>query len=250
MRRAKPADQHGLAALAFVLALLFAMSLALLWTGRSLVFEHRAAANQQRQAVALAAAESGLGWAVARLNDARAIDALCRPSPAALAGHSFRDRYAVPWVAAPGRGTALDPAAADAPHAARSGYAPPPGLRASCHLGATEILCQCDASALPVPSSDDRPSFAIELTPVVGEASALWVVARGCSAAWAHCNATHTAQTEAQAVLRVKLRPVGDADALGEADVLRSSPLAVVPGSWRDGHCASATPTAPCGFEP
>jgi hypothetical protein len=248
--RAMAVDQRGLAALAFVLVLLLTMSLALLWTGRSLVFEHRAAANQQRQATAFAAAESGLGWAMARLNDARAMDADCRPSASALAGQSFRDRYAAPWVAAPVMG-ALDRPAAGEPHAAGSGYAPPPGLRAGCRVGANEVLCHCGApSASLATSSDDRPSFNIDFTPVVGEARALWIVARGCSAASADCDSTRTAQTEGRAVIRMKLRPAGDAQAIGEAEVLRTGPMAVVPGSWRDGHCTGETPSAPCGFEP
>jgi PilX N-terminal len=247
--RAMPVDQRGLAALAFVLVLLFTMSLALLWTGRSLVFEQRAAANQQRQAIAFATAESGLGWAIARLNDGRAIDGRCLPSSATLPGPSFRDRYAAPWMAAPVMG-ALDRPVADEPHATGSGYAPPPGLRASCRVGANEILCHCDAlPASSATSSDGSPSFTIEFTPVVGEARALWIIARGCSGAWADCLSTRTAQTEAQAVLRVKLRPAGDARNGSEAEVLRSGPMAVVPGSWRDGHCTSVTPTAPCNFE-
>lgn len=247
MKRPSTTDEHGLAALAFVLVLLFTMSLALLWTGRSLIFEQRAAANQQRQAVAFAAAESGLGWAIARLNDARPIDAACQPSSSAQRGSSFRERYAAPWVAAPRIGP-LDRPAAGAPEAASSGYAPPAALRASCRVGEAELACACHSS--PTASTGDDASFDIELTPVQGEARALWVVARACSAGRSGCDAARGAQTEAQAVLRVKLRPVGEVDELGEAEVLRSAPLAIVPGSWRDGHCTSTTTGTPCGFEP
>lgn len=234
--------RRGFAALAFVLVLLFTMSLALLWTGRGLLFEHRAAANQQRQAVAFAAAESGLEWARARLNDARAIDERCA---VVTLGASFRDRYAAPWVAAPDAMTG-------APPATRSGYAPPVGMRASCRIDRSRRVCDC-ASALDHRHADDEsPSFTIELASVAGEGRALWLVARGCSGgAAAECAATAVAQAEAQAVLRIKLRLVVPASSRldEEAEALRLGPLAVVPGSWRDGRCTAALPE-PCGFEP
>jgi len=249
--RTAPPTQRGLAVLAFVLVLLFAMSLALLWTGRSLVFEHRAAANQQRQAVAFVAAESGLAWALARLNDLRAIDAHCRPSTAAIHGATFRDRYAAPWVAE----TVFDTAAAEAalkPRAsARAGYAPPPGLRAMCRIGEAEVACTCDTSLPPNPAAHaGSPGFNVELVSVVGEVQALWLIARGCSADSADCDSTGSAQTEAQAVVRVKLRPVGDAGAAGLGEVLRRGPLAVVPGSWRDGRCAGSEAAPGTGAGP
>jgi hypothetical protein len=254
--RTPPLAQRGLAALAFVLVLLFTMSLALLWTARSLVFEHRAAANQQRQAIAFAAAESGLGWARARLNDPRAIDARCLPT---VAGASFRDQHAAPWVAAPSM-QAVVSSTAGTRASAKAGYAPPIGRRAICRIDAEETDCDCPASPpvaiMPV-RHGDGPSFAVELVPVAGEARALWLIARGCSGAWESCAAPTSAITEAQAVVRVKLRQVGTTAsptaAVGitdAADQLRSGPLAVVPGSWRDGHCTAQEEHAPCGFEP
>lgn len=237
----RTAREHprGFAALAFVLVLLFTMSLALLWTGRSLLFEHRAAANQQRQAAAFAAAESGLEWARSRLNDARAIDTRCLPLPGTPAGATFRDRYAAPWVAVPATPTTA------APRGATSGYAPPPGLRVQCRIGPTQVVCDCAAAP---PDRGEGPGFAVELAAIEGEERALWLVARGCSGGASDCDPGAVAQTEAQAAVRVKLRPHGDGAI--EAETLRHGPLAVVPGSWRDGRCTAHSLHEPCGFEP
>lgn len=245
MTRAQRTVPRGFAALAFVLVLLFTMSLALLWSGRSLLFEQRAAANQQRQAVAFAAAESGLEWARARLNEARAVDAQCL---AVAAGTTFRDRFAAPWVAAPWVTAAVPES--DAAQPMRSGYAPPAGLRARCRVEPAALVCQC-AAASSWAGTDDRPSFTVELSAVADEGRALWLVARGCSGGSEACASAATAQTDAQAVVRVKLRLAVAASTRlhEEAEALRHGALVVAPGSWRDGRCASASDDV-CGFEP
>lgn len=236
-------DERGLAALAFVAVLVFAMSLALLWTGRGLVFTQRAAANQSRQAVAFAAAESALAWAEVQLNDDRATDESCRP---AAAGATFRDRYAAPWIA--GHRDADH-------HEAAAGYEPPPGRRVLCRIGAERLECSCPDAAFAARhaaavETGDGPSFALELAAVAGEPRSLWVVARGCSGTWSACAIESAAAAQAQAVVRAQLRLV-DADAATDpATALRRSPLAVVPGSWRDGRCGDASPLSACRFEP
>ena len=53
-------DQHGVAALVVVMALLFAMVLVAVFANRNLVFEQRASANQYRSSQAFEAAEAGI----------------------------------------------------------------------------------------------------------------------------------------------------------------------------------------------
>ncbi|HEU4457539.1 MAG TPA: hypothetical protein VFR90_00270 [Methylibium sp.] len=233
--------QGGLAAIAFVALLLFVMSLALLWSGRGLLFTQKAAANQSRQALAFAAAESGLAWAEARLNDGRAIDERCG---ATATGPTYRDRHAAPWVASPSDGVSPEAAA---------GYEPPPGPRALCRIDPLGIDCRCPAR--PVGSReavelDAAPGarFSVELAAVTGDPRSLWIVSRACSGAWSACGAGLA--DEAQAVVRARLRLVERQPNGDRAAALRRDPLVLVPASWRDGRCLAASMLEPCGFEP
>ena len=77
---ASPSRQGGVAALGLTLLLLFALLLGVAYVNRNLVFEQRASANQYRSTQAFEAAEAGLEWTLARLNDVRPIGADCLPT--------------------------------------------------------------------------------------------------------------------------------------------------------------------------
>jgi hypothetical protein len=113
-------SQHGAGALAVVLLLVFAASLALLHLNRSAVVEQRAAVHQTRSSAAFELAEAGLAWAIGMLNSPLKVGADCRPD--ADAGTSFRQRYVGPWFHA---GTA--PATAAASPVLRCRFVDPAG---------------------------------------------------------------------------------------------------------------------------
>ena len=77
-----PAPQQGAAALTLMLMLLVAMALIVAWLNQGLLFEQRSISNETQASQALAAAEAGLAWAQAHLNQPDAIDTTCRPTGA------------------------------------------------------------------------------------------------------------------------------------------------------------------------
>jgi hypothetical protein len=87
-------EQQGAASLAVVMVLFFIVSMVAAYTSRSLIFEQRTSVNQYRATQALEAAEAGLEWALAQLNQGL-IDGRCQlASDAGLTGAtSFRQRY-------------------------------------------------------------------------------------------------------------------------------------------------------------
>ena len=85
------ADQRGVAALFVTVMLCFAMVLAVAVAHRNVVVEEQRSANELRAASAFEAAEAGLDWALARINDPSRIGADCLPS-ADAAALSFRER--------------------------------------------------------------------------------------------------------------------------------------------------------------
>ena len=83
--------ERGLASLIVVAVLFFIVSLVAAYTNRNLIFEQRTSGNQYRSTQAIEAAEAGVEWALAMLNNGR-LDANCAPT--ADAGQSsFRQRY-------------------------------------------------------------------------------------------------------------------------------------------------------------
>ena len=103
------ARQRGAATLAVSLVLLFAMLMTAAYAHRSLLLEQRLSANQYREAQAFEAAQSGIDWAVAQLNQARPVDDRCeqgdsagsRSFPRALSG--LRQRLWLPRTQALGQ---------------------------------------------------------------------------------------------------------------------------------------------------
>ncbi len=84
--------QRGAAALVVTMLLVFAMLIVVAVANRNAIVETRASANQYRSTQSFEAAEAGLEWALARLNDNAPIGDDCLPS-ADPAAPSFRERY-------------------------------------------------------------------------------------------------------------------------------------------------------------
>ena len=189
---AKP--QRGLAALAVTALLCFAALLVLAQTNRSVATEGRASANQYRAAQAFEAAEAGVDWAIARLNDDTRLGADCLPSSAAGA-QSFRDAY-VPYDSALRR-----------PEAATWDDAGTPRpMQAACIRGAAGWECHCPSSgapSLPAPAGAAlAPIF--NVTFASGDrAGVVRIAATGCTNAAPDCFASTDAHQEAAARVEV-----------------------------------------------
>lgn len=172
--------QRGTAALIVTAVLCFAMLLVVLFLGRNLVFEQRSAANQYRATLAFEAAEAGLEWALAQLNNAQPLDAACESSNAAGAT-SFRQRYLafqrstashqpVTWNNA-GVATALLP---------------------SCVRSGAGWACSCPAQGAPAlnaPAGTGVPAPAFSVQFQAGDKpGVVRVVATGCSSLAGPCS--------------------------------------------------------------
>jgi Tfp pilus assembly protein PilX len=164
-----PRSQRGAAALVITLMLFLALALAALALNRHLVFEQRSAANQARATQAFEAAEAGLEWAQAQLNDAERIGADCQPSNDPTAT-SFRQRY-----------LSIDRV---------TGAVTPSAVRASCVRTAASWSCSCPASGpvvLATPAGSAlAPAFSIRFEPGP-RAGTVRVVSNGCTALSGAC---------------------------------------------------------------
>ncbi|WP_295636501.1 pilus assembly PilX N-terminal domain-containing protein [uncultured Methylibium sp.] len=199
--RARRHAQRGLGALGVALVLLFAMTMVAFFANRSLLFEQRSSANQYRSVQAFEAAEAGLEWATARLNDPRTIDAACRPvTGAAGAARSFRVRYT--------------------PLTTGLAFAPASAARPGCSLDATALSCSCPSDDSAPSLRDDAPGFTVEFSAVRGDPESLHIVSRGCSGLGTQCvpgTALGPADATATVQAVLKLRPA-----------IRSIPVAAV----------------------
>ena len=186
--------QRGVAALLVTVMLCFAMVLAVAVAHRNVVVEEQRSANELRAASAFEAAEAGLDWALARINDPSRIGADCLPSADATA-LSFRERM-----------VRIDVPSGDlAPRTWMDGATPVP-LQAACVRGADGWTCRCPAGGRPVlPASVGNamaPAFIVELAAST-RPDVVRVLATGCtrSGAGATCAASVDAAGEATARL-------------------------------------------------
>jgi Tfp pilus assembly protein PilX len=192
--RSRPVRQQGAATVLVMLALLAAMLLALLFVNRGLLLELRMSANQARATAAFEAAEAGLEWALAMLNEPSRIGNDCRAEPAAAA--SFRDRHLV-VAAAPGG------------FAARLSTAGTP-LRPACVRSDAGWSCSCPAdttATLSAPEgNDDVAAFAVEFQPG-GHPGTVKVISTGCVDPATNCapGSAASARIEASFALRPAL---------------------------------------------
>ena len=183
--------QAGVATLAITMLLLFAISLAALFANRSLIFQQRASANQIRAAKAFEAAESGLEWATAMLNEPRGIDSLCRPKPSST---PFRTKY-VP----------MDDELA---------LQIVPNSHPACRFRGTSLACSCpDSGTNPdlIAGDEDGASFAISFEAVATDPDSSRVISAGCTSISADCIPgadTGPADAIAHSSVILKLRPL------------------------------------------
>jgi hypothetical protein len=184
--------QRGAASLLVTSLLCFAMVLAVAYANRNLVVEERTSANQYRSAQAFEAAEAGLEWSLARLNDSDRIAADCRPSgdPAHL---GFRER-SLQIAATSGAIT---------PVTWNDAGTPAP-LQAACVRDGTGWTCSCPSIAhpvLPVPAGR-APAPAFSVAFLAGPRPGLVrVVSTGCTRSSGVCAATAGAGHEASSRL-------------------------------------------------
>ena len=191
-------SQRGAASLLVTLVLLAAMLLALLYAQRDHLFEQRMAANQQRSTLAFEAAEAGLEWALAQLNQNPRIGADCLGR--ADAATSFRERY-LRYDAATAR---FDGATWNA-----AGTATP--LRAACVRGDAGWSCSCPDAAAATPALPAgpalAPAFSVQFA-AGGKPGLVRVVSTGCTGFAGACapgstqGVDATARIEALAALR------------------------------------------------
>ena len=200
--------QRGAAALAVTTLLVFAMLIIVAVANRNVIVDVRASANQYRSTQSFEAAEAGLEWALARLNDGTPIGDDCLPS-ADPAARSFRDRYlrddGTGFVA----GT-WDDAGTPRP------------LQAACVRGESGWSCSCPAggaAAVAAPAgSATAPGFALQFANGA-RPGIVRAIASGCTQSGAACAATTSAGHEAAARVEV---------AFGLVPGLRAAPVAAL----------------------
>ena len=182
--------QRGVAALIVTLMLFLAMVLTAVFVNRNLLVEQHSARNHERAAQAFEAAEAGLEWALAQLNNPQRLGADCTASAAAGAS-AFRTRY-LRTDTRTGRITPTEWAEAGVAHP----------LRASCARNGDGWTCSCPADADPsLPTASDSaaaPSFSIELA-AAARPGAVRIVSTGCSRAANLCIADDGGHNDASA---------------------------------------------------
>ncbi|HUG24038.1 PilX N-terminal domain-containing pilus assembly protein [Piscinibacter sp.] len=203
--------QRGAATLIVTLVLFFVMTLVTAFANRNHVFAQRASANQYRATQALEAAEAGVEWTIAMLNNPRRVGADCLP--AADADRSFRERH-LGYDAASGTQTPLTWLDAGEPVP----------LRAACVRGGTGWDCHCPTEAHPdldVPAGDG-PAMAFIVEFAAGpKPNIVRVVSTGCTRLGGPCLPGGVRTTDAVSRVEVML---GLVPGLAEAPV---APLTV-----------------------
>ena len=189
------AGQRGVAALFVTVMLCFAMVLAVAVAHRNVVVEEQRSANELRAASAFEAAEAGLDWALARINDPSRIGADCQPSTDAAAA-SFRERMV--RIDVPSGGLAA--------RTWMDGDTPVP-LQAACVRGADGWICRCPVGGRPVlPASVGSamaPAFIVELAAST-RPDVVRVLATGCTRNGAGATCAASVDTAAEATSRLE----------------------------------------------
>jgi PilX N-terminal len=192
-RVAAAQPQRGVAALVVTMTLFFAMLLVAVFANRNLVFEQRASANQYRATQAFEAAEAGLEWAQAQLNNVARLDESCKASsePGAAA---FRERYLTLSAA----GTGFSPV-----QWAQAGV--PTALQPACVRGDAGWQCSCPASGHPrIAAAGQGTAFSVELQ-AGAKAGTVRLISRGCSGLGPACVPGSTGTSDAVARVEVSL---------------------------------------------
>jgi len=200
--------QRGAAALVVTMLLMFAMLIVVAVANRNAIVETRASANQYRSTQSFEAAEAGLEWALARLNDNAPIGADCLPS-ADPAAPSFRARYlrddGAGFVAATWEDAGV-----------------PVPLQAACVRGESGWSCSCPSSGSALVAdpggSATAPNFMLQFANGA-RPGIVRAIATGCTRRGTPCTASTDAGHEAAARLEV---------ALGLVAGLRAAPAAAL----------------------
>jgi hypothetical protein len=180
--------------------LFFAMVLVAVFVNRNLVFEQRSAANQYRSTQAFEAAEAGLEWAQAQLNNARRIGADCEPAadPTAV---SFRARYL----------TFVRDSASFTP-ATWSPSGVPTALQSACVKAAAGWSCSCPANGLPVlpapAGASAAPAFVLQFLPA-SRPGVVRLQSIGCTSLAGACQPGAGTTADATAKVEIALGLVG-----------------------------------------
>lgn len=183
--------QRGIGALLVVLLLLFGMTLVLFFANRGLIFEQRTSANQARATAAYEAAEAGIEWALANMNNplrtvsAGSLDCLVAATSTAS---SFRDHVVNTNV-----GTLV---------------LTPTGRRVACVRTSAGLSCDCPSAGAPAPTGEG-PAFVLQFNdgPALPAGGAqprlIEVVATGCNTAGSQCVSGAANAADATATVRV-----------------------------------------------
>lgn len=169
------ASARGSGSLPVVLLLLAGATLLWVYANRALVFEVRSAAATVRASLALEAAQAGLAWGLARLNDTTPLDTGC--TAVATDGRAFIDQM-----------LPVDPA--DPQRRRLPGTAWPGCVQ----VPASGWQCQCPTegrAALGPPAASDAaaPAFLLRFAAGARPGQA-WLHSEGCSNAAPPCAAT------------------------------------------------------------
>ena len=192
MTHTSPHRQRGAAALVVTMLLVFAMLIVVAWANRNVVVEARVSANQYRSTQAFEAAEAGLEWTLAKLNDSTPIGDDCLPSgdPAA---QSFRDRQ----LRLTGSGFAA---------ATWDNAGTPTPLQVACVRDDAGWSCQCPIAGVPTlpaaAGSTTAPAFTVQLS-TGARAGLIVATASGCTRSDITCAATSNTAHESAARVEV-----------------------------------------------
>ena len=195
-----PYRQRGVATLAFAMLLSFTMILVAGFVSRNLVLEHRMSVNQYRSTQAFEAAEAGLEWALAQLNNPQRIGPDCVPVTD-VAAISFRERH-------------LSFSHSDSMLAPRTWLSAgvTRALQPGCVRSAAGWSCSCPSQELPELSTAGAagpfPAFSLQFM-ATSKPGVIRVMATGCSSFAGPCQPGSTTRPEAVARVEVSLGLLG-----------------------------------------
>lgn len=193
MNHMRPIPRHGqrgAATLLVVVVLFFILALVSAYAGRTLIFEQRISANNQRATQAFEAAEAGIEFAIASLGAGRVDDACQATTNTAF--NSFRQRH-----------MNIDGTGAYGLSVAQS------NLRPTCMVlnGGTTCSCPNGAPALVVPvGTATAPTFQVRFdTAGIAQPGVVRVISKGCNGIGSQCYAGVAAAADAEAEVSVLL---------------------------------------------
>lgn len=161
--------QRGVASLVVVMVLFLIVAMVAAYTNRNLIFEQRTSVNQYRSTQAAEAADAGLAWAKAMLNQGR-ITTACTPSTT-TSDTTFRQRYLS--IDSAGLITAV-------PNST-SGVG---ALTASCVRNGTGWDCDCPSTgtpALTTTATDISPAFRVRFVGGISQPGLVRIESNGCT---------------------------------------------------------------------